>query len=314
MLATVDAEASKFDREKWRAQLGPVLELWQSMTSSNPGIINRRLKRADTSGPGNQGPGGGNAMANKKMLDPLDDFVNMEFDLAGDICAEVDSSLNALKKVLFGSGLLTPAIQAVATSLLSGAVPSDWSKLWDAGPEKPQGWLRELVRKRVSLTKWKASLSKNALLSNPLALGDLFNPRTFVNALRQQTARQLGTAIDLVKMICSWEKDSRRMKADCPLPCVLSNLLLQGANFHSNALHESAPEASEMTPTPEVCIGFVPLKAGDVYDPNLSVTIPVYMSPSREEFLMELQIPIVNAEDYDKWILSGVALFLNEED
>ncbi len=220
----------------------------------------------------------------------------------------------SILQVLLGSGLLTPVIQDVGTSLLSGVVPPEWCKAWEGGPEKPQGWLRELVRKRISLKKWRDALSKNSLLSSPLALGDLFNPRTFVNALRQQTARQLGMAIDQVKMICAWDKDARKMKADCKLPCVLSNLLLQGATFHSDSLQESSPEASEITPTPEVTIGFVPLKSKEVYEEELSVAIPVYLSPSREDHLMELQMPIKHAEDYNKWILSGVALVLNEDD
>jgi G3E family GTPase len=43
-LSTSDAEANKFDREKWRAQLGPVLELWQQLTSSTPGLLNKKSK------------------------------------------------------------------------------------------------------------------------------------------------------------------------------------------------------------------------------------------------------------------------------
>ena len=77
-----------------------------------------------------------------------------------------------IKQVLFGSGLLTPAIQVAATALLAGTVPGEWSKLWE-GPEKPQGWLRELVRKRIALGKWKSSLGKGSsanLLSTPLSL------------------------------------------------------------------------------------------------------------------------------------------------
>jgi hypothetical protein len=62
-----------------------VLELWNALTSSTPGLINRR--------------GGASAAVNKKMLDPVDDFVQMEYDLAGDICGVVDAALAALKKV-----------------------------------------------------------------------------------------------------------------------------------------------------------------------------------------------------------------------
>jgi hypothetical protein len=218
--------------------------------------------------------------------------------------------------VLFGSGLLTPAIQNAAISLLNGTVPSDWQRLWESGPEKPQAWLRDLVRRRIALLKWKTSLTKggsSALLSNALSLSDLFHPATFINALRQQTARKLNMAIDQVKLICAWDKDSRKLRQDCPLPCILSGLLLQGAGFN-NTLQESAPEASELVPVPEVTIGFVSIKTQEVYSARSAVTIPVYLTPSREEFLMELQMPMPQSDEHDRWILAGVALFLSEDD
>jgi dynein heavy chain 2 len=292
------------------------------MISSNAGIISRKLVRDTTHSSSNlkeltSKESGGNTKV--KVVDPVDDFVLMEYELAGEICGVVDASLNALKKVLFGSGLLTPVIQLTATSLLSGRVPSEWKKLWDGGPEKPQAWLREIVRKRLSLAKWKSSLSKGSttsLLSSPLSLNDLFNPGTFINALRQQTARTLNTAIDMMKMICSWEKDFRRMKGknDCPYPCILSSLLLQGAMFQNNTLQESSPEGSELSPIQDVCIGFVLKSASDAYDVEEAVSIPVYLTPSREEFLMELQMPMKDHGEQDRWILSGVALCLSEED
>lgn len=215
--------------------------------------------------------------------------------------------------MLFGSGLLTPAIQAVSTALLSGAVPSDWTRRWDGGPDKPQTWLRELVRKRIALQKWRSAAAKGTLLSEPLMLGDLFNPATFINALRQQTARKLGAAIDTVKMICSWDKDWRKMDADCPLPVVLTGLFLQGASFHSGSLQDSAPEASEMAIAPNVCIGFVTLDSKEPYSKGAAIGIPAYLTPTREEFLMELKMPTDSANE-SKWVLAGVALFLTEDE
>jgi dynein heavy chain 2, cytosolic len=200
---------------------------------------------------------------------------------------------------------------------LAGTVPQEYKKHWEGGPEKPQAWLRELVRKRLSLAKWKGTLAKGGsttLLANPLSLNDLFNPGTFINALRQQTARSLNTAIDTVKMVCSWERDFRRMKNDCPLPCVLSSLLLQGSTFQGGMLQESTPEGGELTPTSDVCIGFVSKSARDTYDEQSAVTVPIYLTPTREEFLMELQMPMNTPGDQNRWILSGVALFLTEED
>jgi dynein heavy chain 2, cytosolic len=309
-LSSFLAEASKYDRDKWRAQLSPLLDLWQQLTSSNSGLLSKRPARES-----NSPRGGGDGF---KMKDPVDDFVSMEFDLAGEICSIVDVSLVALKKVLFGSGLLTPAIQAIATALLSGTVPAEWLRRWDRGPEKPQAWLREVVRKRVSLTKWKTQSSRGALLSEALGLGDLFNPATFVNALRQQTARQLRVAIDRVKMVSAWGggKDAAAKQAlgKCPLPCALTSLLLQGAAFSATGyLQEPAPEASEICPAPQVQFGFVAIENQASDEDDGTVAVPVYLNPTREEFLMEFQVPVGKAEK-DKWILAGVAMFLSEDE
>ncbi len=157
-LSTHGTEGNKFDREKWRAQLNPVLEVWQQLTSTTVGIVSKKSRETMI---------GGKDAAEKRSKDPVDDFVNMENELAGDLCAMVETSLSMLRKVLFGSGLLTPFIQSIAMSLLSGIVPNEWTKRWDKGPEKPQAWLRELVRKRVSLGKWKASSAKGRSKRSP---------------------------------------------------------------------------------------------------------------------------------------------------
>lgn len=204
----------------------------------------------------------------------------------------------------------------MASALLSGNVPSEWSKRWE-GPEKPQTWIRELVRKRLSLLKWMVLSSKGTLLDSPLALGDIFNPATFVNALRQQTARKLGLAIDRVKMIASWEsgdkaKNTVSRGGACPLPCTLTSILLQGAMFHG-ILKESVSDASELSPAPNVCIGFVSDTTADPYTTDETILIPVYFTPSREYFLMEISMPTDKA-DKSKWVLAGVGLFLSDGD
>lgn len=269
------------------------------MTSSNSGLLQSGVKVGK----------GGDSTGNS-----IDDFVVLENELSCQMCVLVDHSISSLKKVLFGSGLLTPNIQAIAAQLLSGNVPSEWNKRWE-GPEKPQTWLRELARKRIAVMKWRSMSSKNTLLECPLALGDIFNPATFVNALRQQTARKLGLAIDRVKMIASWESEERARNivsrtGGCPLPCVLSGMLLQGAVFQSR-LKESPANASENSPAPNVCVGFVSSETAEPYSNEETIAIPAYFTPSREDFLMDLPMSS-NSNDKQKWILAGVALFLSD--
>lgn len=314
MLSIVDAEGQKYDREKWRIQLNPTLELWQQLLSSSGGALKRNTKREVARS------GGGDEEKNVgSTKPPIDDFVEMEIDLGTDICLLVDASLSALKKVLFGSGLLTPSIQTIAKALLADSVPSEWNKRWE-GPEKPQLWLRELTRKRAAVIEWRSkSSSRSGYLDDAVRLGDLYNPSTFINALRQQTARQLNTAIDRVELTCAWDREAKSLQ--CTLPCTLSGLFLQGASFASGVLRESSSDANEISSAPVVAIGFV-MSDGDSSsrrgrgdsrggDPT-NIGIPLYLTPTREELLAELKMPIDG--DTAKWVLAGVALFMSEDE
>jgi hypothetical protein len=229
--------------------------------------------------------------------------------------------------VLFGSGLLTSQIQQVATALLSGGIPAEWTRDWNSSaPESTQGWLKELVRKRSALTRLHtAAVEKKKLLSEPMNLNDLFSPSTFISALRQLTARSTNRPMDQLKLICSWEKDSLNLRK-CPHTCTITGLWLQGAAIHSSSgcLREFKSDAPEMVSTPAVTIGFVPLDNSD--KESSTTTIPVFLSSSREEVLMELVMKVESIGLHDgtpevdqvnidaRWILSGTALFLRCEE
>jgi hypothetical protein len=74
-------------------QLGPVLELWQQLTSTNASILK-------SSGPA---AAAAKAQGDQQRSAPegnsLDDFVHMENELSTQMCLIVDNSVGALKKV-----------------------------------------------------------------------------------------------------------------------------------------------------------------------------------------------------------------------
>jgi dynein heavy chain 2 len=142
-MSTMDVEINKYDREKWRESLGPTLDMWKKMYD----------------GVGSKGKGGKGSSKNN----PIRDFIDMECNLTTELCSTIDAAIASLNKVLFGSGLLTPAIQATAIALLSDRVPGEWLSMWDGGPEKPQKWLREVVRKRNALQKLQSNLGQSDL-------------------------------------------------------------------------------------------------------------------------------------------------------
>ena len=67
-------------------------------------------------------------------------------------------------------------------------VPVSWLREWE-GPEEPAVYLRSLVGKTLALGVWESRGREGRLLQDTLDLSELFHPHTFLNALRQQTAR-----------------------------------------------------------------------------------------------------------------------------
>ena len=221
-LSVQKGAAAKFDRERWRRDLGPMIERWAAMAGDH--VLSQ--------------PEG----EERRDADPLEAFVVMEDDAAWRTVRAVDAELGMLKKVLYGSGLLTPAIQATASALLAAEVPRQWEARWE-GPENPSVWLRELLRRKRALVGWRARALRGSLLDDELDLSELFSPGTFLNALRQQTARTLRCSMDALKLVSSWSSKGLKGAA---LSIRVGQLLIQGAAFDGKVLREAEANATEL--------------------------------------------------------------------
>ena len=213
------------------------------------------------------------AGADAGVSDPIQGFCAVETESANVLVAAVDVALMAIKKVLcrncavvisahllracvylviqviYGSGLLTPATAATGAALLAGTIPSDWAERWEQGPQKPLAWLRGLVHRITALRRWSSDALRGELLtasaSSPLRLSELFSPGTFLNALRQASARRLGCSMDALRLVSAWER-SRLSSSDAPLSITVEGLLMQGAAFEAGQLAEAGSSASEL--------------------------------------------------------------------
>ena len=52
-------------------------------------------------------------------------------------------------------------------------------------------------------------------------------------------------------------------------------------------------------------------KDAEPYRGSDVLKLPVYSSPSRENHFVDISIPVSRADEQDKWVLAGVALFLS---
>jgi len=160
----------KFDREAWAAELSPLLNLWKKLNQGSE-LISKRVSPPSDS-----------------IDSPVLAFVALERYNAVRLAQTVHSNLAALNRVLRGTSLLTPSVQQLARALLKHEVPTSWCDLWE-GPDDPTLYLRSVVGKALALGAWEERGRGGTLLQGALDLSELFHPNTFLNALRQQTAR-----------------------------------------------------------------------------------------------------------------------------
>ncbi|KAJ1446203.1 dynein heavy chain and region D6 of dynein motor-domain-containing protein [Pelagophyceae sp. CCMP2097] len=297
-LTTVAAAAVGFDRELWRAKLGPLIEQWATLVQQCPALGGKGARAA--------------APAAGAAEDPIVAFVSMENEMAATIAALVDASLAALKRVVYGTALLTPAASQAAVALIGGRVPSAWAKGWQ-GPERPAAWVGGLAAKTAALATWDARARSGALLQQPLRLTDVFRPSTFLNALRQLTARTAKCSMDELVLVSAWSQ----ARVGAAVSVVADGLLLQGAELRGTDLVEAAPDAAEFVAVPPLALGFA---VRDAANPRGAahgkLVVPVYIDASREQHLVDVEMDIPDGgKDAGPatWILAGVAMFLSDE-
>jgi len=291
-LAVSSSSLVRFDRDVWRTQLTPLLQLWEKYsTRDNRSLLNRPPKLAKK----------------EEHYTPLEAFIVLENAKAANLLALISSALGGISGVMYGSGLLTPDIQSDGAALLSGETPWRWAKNW-YGPSEPSQWLTELVARKQSLLNLLQRTDAGHLLSAPIPLGQLFTPKVCLNALRQQTARQTGKAIDTLKLAAAFDQNQTNQSQ---LVMTVSGLLLQGCGFSGGLLCPLQPDAPSLLPLPNCSLYYIPMDESDPYgDPSSSLSVPVYVAPTREEFVCEIRMPCKGQQE--RWILSGVAVCLND--
>lgn len=138
-------------------------------------------------------------------------------------------------------------------------------------------------------------------------LSDLFYPDTFLNALRQRSARQLKVAIDELKLVSCFEKN----KISAPTAIQVDGLWLQGCHFDGRQLadiKDNSGSSRELVNLPVCYLAWIASGDEDPYK-DQTVETPIYHSLDREKLLCTISVP-THGEKRSR-IISGAAIFLN---
>jgi len=306
-LSAAVGAATSFDREEWCRKLQPIIQGWEKLRQSGGGDA---LLAKPTAGATQKRASDGSraeALAGSD-LEPVDMFVQLEEQRAFSIVSKVDKAIQNIAAVMSGSELLSPQVQAIASTLMEHRVPPGWEALWE-GPSAPVEWLRAIAMRKLALRQWVKRSAKGELFDHAFDLAELFNPGTFLNALRQQTARKLGCSMDGLSL-CSSFAEQELSRAAVPVRIV--GLSMQGAGFDGERLTEPSADAPELTSAPTCFLAYLPEEeANDVRGAHATVSLPLYKGTSRECLLFDLEVPIRSGDSPARWVTSGVAFFLS---
>lgn len=278
------AGGSRFDREIWKAKLGPLLAQWTALVKGKDELLE---KPRDT----------------VQGLMPIASFVQLQNQTGAALINMCHRQLSLLEKVLDGTALLSSEVEKVGQMLLIDEVPRSWDKQWE-GPESASAFLRGLVARVGALRGWRDKCEKNTLLATPLALRDVFRCTPLLNALRQETARKAGVALDELRLDCAWGKGAKL--DNCAMSLEIDECIIQGCSFENGKLTELSADSPNFSKLPPFRIGYT-IKPNDSKD---TVLVPVYLNASRASYVMQVPTPCSGGPV--KWILAGAAIFFEQ--
>ncbi|XP_077984893.1 cytoplasmic dynein 2 heavy chain 1-like [Glandiceps talaboti] len=290
VLMRSDAAEGKFDKEKWAAELSPILNLWKKLNQGSQ-IIQMKVE----------------APSDKSVSQgPITSFILLEKYNAVKLVQFVHSTLAALSKVIRGTMLLNSDVQGMATSLLKQETPMSWLSRWD-GPEDPIQYLRALVARTMAIQNWVEKAEHRTILSDTLDLSELFHPDTFLNALRQQTARETQTSMDNLKFACTWQGSISGARYQVKI----GGLQLEGCTFDGRHLSENQRDSSSVSAIPTCTVSWIMKDMPDPYPLDECISLPIYYSADRDKIVTHLNLP--SGGNKNQWVQTGAALFLKSQ-
>lgn len=149
---------------------------------------------------------------------------------------------------------------------------------------------------------------RQALLSDTLDLSELFHPDTFLNALRQETARSMGCSMDSLGFATSWKTNIVQAK----LQVKVGGLQLEGCSFDGAHLSENQHDSPSVSAVPPCYMAWVPQKsAADLASSSETIWLPLYSTSERLKVVTHICLPC--GANPSQWIQTGAAFFLKQQ-
>ena len=205
-----------------------------------------------------------------------------------------------------GELTMSEVMEDLANCLFSEKLPRWWVQLGFASTRPLKSWRVNLQDRCSQLEDW---INDPLNIPKVVDISRLFNPQSFLTAIKQLTCQQQGLELDKLAVYTDvTKKEAKQVDAHSKDGAFVSGMFLEGARWDgtTNSLEDSRPK--EMFTAMPV----INCKAGpvtDKVDKNLYVC-PTYCVPTRRPYFVfpaQLRTKVLA----DKWVLAGVAMILD---
>eukprot|EP00744_Colponema_vietnamica_P001609 GILI01002651.1.p1 GENE.GILI01002651.1~~GILI01002651.1.p1 ORF type:complete len:1110 (-),score=404.88 GILI01002651.1:160-3150(-) len=236
-----------------------------------------------------------------------------ECERMNSLLSEIRRSLQELQLGLQGALNISDAMEALSNALFLGRVPANWEKYAYPSKKPLAPWFIDLLERVKQLEAWTADLN----LPKSLWISGLFNPMSFLTAVMQVTARKNGFPLD--NMALQTNVTSIVNAADVTAApadgAYVHGFFLEGAAWElgtNGAGYLIDSKLKELHPAlPVVHVVAVPIEQKVTESMYMC---PVYVTSMRgPTFVFTANLQMEQENQFNKWVLAGVALLMTDD-
>ena len=229
-----------------------------------------------------------------------------EIERMQELMAEIKRSLVELVLGLKGDLQITAAMEDLMNALADGLRPAGWEKFAYPSKRALPSWVRDLIDRQKQLSDWTADMN----LPKSTCLSYLFNPQSFLTAVKQTTARANEWPLDRTE--AQTDVTKKYEPSELPGPskegAFIHGLFMEGARWDDKAgtIEESRPKElyAKMPVVLIKAVQFTGIEPKDTY------VCPCYKTQDRGPTFV-FNAGLRSKTPAAKWILGGVGLLMD---
>lgn len=237
----------------------------------------------------------------KAIKDPLWRCVDREVEVGRALLTRIRVDLERLYEFCTGAAKATNELRALAQTMSTDTVPSEWKRYPVSETITVTEWLADFGKRLEQLRALQACRASFQRFT--LWFGGLFFPEAFLTASRQATAQRLRVSLEELVVVVQVGG------AEDPANFLVNGLFLEGATW-SSSKNELGLTDELAVPLPQLKLSWVRRDSPEFKATADFFAVPVYLNSSRNLLICPFRLPVPQDVPTAIWLQRSVCLTL----